>query len=162
MTLILDTNVGEPWIDAVQDLERRLMLSKARVRVKAARDLGEVSEGLRIVVCSCLHDLRVQNLLRGFSRLQPSSEHSFLPYSNLFERASRLICKSCKRQCCSSIVHYMPFYIAKLVMLRLRCNDHTLERHDFIMRQAFVDTLAVSVTSGWASIHEDVRASLIV
>lgn len=54
MTLILDTNVGEPWIDAVQDLERRLMLSKARVRVKAARDLGEVSEGLRIVAATKL------------------------------------------------------------------------------------------------------------
>jgi len=51
MILILDTNVGEPWIDAVQDFERRLTLSKTRSRVKAARDLGGVLEGLRIVVC---------------------------------------------------------------------------------------------------------------
>ena len=49
-TLILDTPVGEPWIDAIGDLEKRLETIKARSRVKAARDLGEVSEGLRIVV----------------------------------------------------------------------------------------------------------------
>jgi hypothetical protein len=50
-TLILDTNVGESWIDAIGDFEKRLTLSKSRTRVKATRDLGEVTEGLRIVVC---------------------------------------------------------------------------------------------------------------
>lgn len=49
-TLILDTPVGEPWIDSIGDLEKRLETIKARSRVKAARDLGEVVEGLRIVV----------------------------------------------------------------------------------------------------------------
>ena len=49
-TTLLDTNVGEPWIDAIMDFERRMMTAKARLRVKAARDLGEVVEGLRIVV----------------------------------------------------------------------------------------------------------------
>ncbi len=49
--LILDTDVGENWIGAMEDFERRLETSKARSRVKAARDLGEVAEGLRIVVC---------------------------------------------------------------------------------------------------------------
>ena len=48
--IILDTNVGEPWINAIIDFERRLVISKARTRVKAARDLAEVIEGLRIVV----------------------------------------------------------------------------------------------------------------
>ncbi|KAF8974178.1 Sac2 family-domain-containing protein [Flammula alnicola] len=51
---ILDTNVGEPWIDAIMDFERRLNTSKARSRVKAARDLGEVIEGLRIVAATKL------------------------------------------------------------------------------------------------------------
>ena len=50
-TIILDTNVGEPWIDAILDFERRLNTAKVKTRVKAARDLGEVIEGLRIVVC---------------------------------------------------------------------------------------------------------------
>ena len=49
-TLILDTDVGEPWITAIGDFERRLVSLKLRVRVKAARDLTDVAEGLRIVV----------------------------------------------------------------------------------------------------------------
>lgn len=57
-TTILDTNVGEPWIDAIIDFERKLTTAKARTRVKAARDVGEVMEGLRIVVT----DLFLQNV----------------------------------------------------------------------------------------------------
>lgn len=49
-TTLLDTNVGEPWLDAVPDFERRMTTAKSRLRVKAARDLGDVIEGLRIVV----------------------------------------------------------------------------------------------------------------
>lgn len=49
-TTILDTDVGEPWIAAITDFERRLDVLNARSRVKAARDLGDVAEGLRIVV----------------------------------------------------------------------------------------------------------------
>jgi len=48
---ILDTNPGEPWIAAITDFEQRLDVLKARSRVRAARDLGDVAEGLRIVVC---------------------------------------------------------------------------------------------------------------
>jgi len=53
-TLILDSDVGEPWITPVEDFERRLETSKARSRVKAARDLGEIAEGLRIVAATKL------------------------------------------------------------------------------------------------------------
>lgn len=49
-TLILDSDVGEQWITAICDFERRLDILETRARVKAARDLGEVAEGLRIVV----------------------------------------------------------------------------------------------------------------
>ncbi|KAF8192463.1 vacuolar sorting protein [Pholiota molesta] len=51
---ILDTNVGEPWIESIIDFERRLNTIQARTRVKAARDLGEVAEGLRIVAATKL------------------------------------------------------------------------------------------------------------
>ena len=51
-TLILDTRVDENWIPAIVEFERRLDTLKLRVRVKAARDLSEVAEGLRIVVSS--------------------------------------------------------------------------------------------------------------
>jgi hypothetical protein len=50
ITTILDTDVDELWIPAVADFERRLDALKMRGRVRAARDLGEVAEGLRIVV----------------------------------------------------------------------------------------------------------------
>lgn len=49
-SVILDTNVGEPWIATIDDFERRLEALRLRGRVKAARDLTEVAEGLRIVV----------------------------------------------------------------------------------------------------------------
>ena len=49
-TLILDTRVDENWIPAIVEFERRLDTLKLRVRVKAARDLSEVAEGLRLVV----------------------------------------------------------------------------------------------------------------
>ncbi|EPQ59401.1 hypothetical protein GLOTRDRAFT_55363 [Gloeophyllum trabeum ATCC 11539] len=50
--LILDSEVGDSWIPAVEQLERLLGTYKARMRVKAARDLAEVAEGLRIVVAT--------------------------------------------------------------------------------------------------------------
>ncbi|KAL0949390.1 hypothetical protein HGRIS_009454 [Hohenbuehelia grisea] len=53
-TLILDTDVGEPWITAIEDFERKLDTVNARSRVKAARDLTEVNEGLRIVAATKL------------------------------------------------------------------------------------------------------------
>ncbi|KAJ7228512.1 vacuolar sorting protein [Mycena pura] len=53
-TLILDSDVGESWIFPIEDFERRLDAAKGRSRVKAARDLGEVTEGLRIVAATKL------------------------------------------------------------------------------------------------------------
>ncbi|KAF8195726.1 Sac2 family-domain-containing protein [Mycena galopus ATCC 62051] len=53
-TLILDSDVGEAWILGIEEFERRLDTAKGRSRVKAARDLGEVTEGLRIVAATKL------------------------------------------------------------------------------------------------------------
>ncbi|KAI0775920.1 Vps52-domain-containing protein [Trametes elegans] len=53
-TLILDTRVSEDWIPAIVEFERRLDILKVRVRVKAARDMSEVAEGLRIVAATKL------------------------------------------------------------------------------------------------------------
>ncbi|CDO71327.1 hypothetical protein BN946_scf184908.g85 [Trametes cinnabarina] len=52
--LILDTRVDEQWIPAITEFERKLDTLKVRVRVKAARDLSEVAEGLRIVAATKL------------------------------------------------------------------------------------------------------------
>ncbi|KAH9966054.1 vacuolar sorting protein [Russula dissimulans] len=54
VTTILDTDVGEPWIPVVADFERQLEALRVRARVRAARDLGEVAEGLRIVAATKL------------------------------------------------------------------------------------------------------------
>jgi len=83
-TLLLDTPVGEPWIDAVGQLETRLQSINARGRVKASRDLGEIAEALRIVVRrpstlvsslgnSPRHTIKVATKLRAFflALLQP-------------------------------------------------------------------------------------------
>jgi hypothetical protein len=62
-TLILDTNVGEPWIDAIAQFEAKIGAIKARGRVKASKDLGDVAQALRIVV-SVLFELYCKNNLR--------------------------------------------------------------------------------------------------
>ncbi|KAA1466314.1 vacuolar sorting protein [Dentipellis sp. KUC8613] len=53
-TVILDTRVDESWIPAIENFEHRLDVLRARTRVKAARDLGEVAEGLRIAAATKL------------------------------------------------------------------------------------------------------------
>lgn len=49
-TAILDTDVSEEWLNFIPDFEQRLSALKSRMKVKAARDLNDVAEGLRIVV----------------------------------------------------------------------------------------------------------------
>ncbi|KDR83878.1 hypothetical protein GALMADRAFT_236339 [Galerina marginata CBS 339.88] len=87
-TTILDTNVGEPWIDAILDFERRLNTSKARTRVKAARDLGEVVEGLRIVAATKLRSffLALLQPIRSnvTTNMQVIQTSVLLKYSSLF------------------------------------------------------------------------------
>jgi vacuolar protein sorting-associated protein 52 len=58
-TLILDTEVGEPWLTAIPEFEKNLDTVAARARVKAARDVAEVAEGLRIVVSSIFQPLTI-------------------------------------------------------------------------------------------------------
>lgn len=50
VTTILDTAVGEPWIPVIEEFQQKLQSIKVRSRVKAARDLAELVEGLRIAV----------------------------------------------------------------------------------------------------------------
>ncbi|KJA29930.1 hypothetical protein HYPSUDRAFT_153092 [Hypholoma sublateritium FD-334 SS-4] len=87
-SIILDTNVGEPWIDAITDFERRLNTSKARTRVKAARDLGEVAEGLRIVAATKLRAffLALFQPIRGSvtTNMQVIQTSVLLKYGSLF------------------------------------------------------------------------------
>ncbi|KAF5388452.1 hypothetical protein D9615_000536 [Tricholomella constricta] len=87
-TVILDSPVGESWIEVIQDFERRLETTKARSRVKAARDLGEVAEGLRIVAATKLRAffLALFQPIRGSvtTNMQVIQTSVLLKYSELF------------------------------------------------------------------------------
>ncbi|KZP00006.1 vacuolar sorting protein [Calocera viscosa TUFC12733] len=50
--LILDGNVSDAWIPGIEELEVKLDTIQQRTRVKAAKDLSEVAEGLRIVAAT--------------------------------------------------------------------------------------------------------------
>ncbi|KAF8351571.1 vacuolar sorting protein [Amanita rubescens] len=87
-TTILDTEVGEPWISTIDDFERRLVMIKSRVRVKGARDLAEVSEGLRIVAATKLRAFFLalfQPIRKSVTtNMQVIQTSIFLKYSSLF------------------------------------------------------------------------------
>ncbi|KAI0053019.1 vacuolar sorting protein [Auriscalpium vulgare] len=90
---ILDTDVGEPWIPVIQDFERHLESLQARSRVRAARDLGEVAEGLRIVAATklrafflaLLHPIRTSMT----TNMQVMQTSVFLRYRPLYTFLSR-------------------------------------------------------------------------
>ncbi|GJJ07494.1 hypothetical protein Clacol_001696 [Clathrus columnatus] len=52
--VILDTQVGEPWLTVIPEFAIRLDALKTRQRVRAVRALSEVAEGLRIVAATKL------------------------------------------------------------------------------------------------------------
>ena len=64
-TTILDTDVGDTWLSVIPEFEHRLSTIKERKRVKAARDLAEVVEGLRIVVCRLCLVYNILTFLAG-------------------------------------------------------------------------------------------------
>ncbi|KAF8631583.1 hypothetical protein AX15_002333 [Amanita polypyramis BW_CC] len=85
---ILDTEVGEPWISVINDFERRLVMIKSRARVKGARDLAEVAEGLRIVAATKLRTFFLA-LFQPFRRsvttnMQVIQTSVLMKYSPLF------------------------------------------------------------------------------
>lgn len=92
-TLILDTPVGEPWIPAIVEFENRLDAVKVRVRVKAARDLAEVAEGLRIVAATKLRTFFLAMLqpIRSSmtTNMQVIQTSVLLKYRSLFEFLQR-------------------------------------------------------------------------
>ena len=61
--------MDETWLTAIPDFEHRLNSTNARKRVKAARDLSEVTEGLRIVVCFLIIGLTLSKSMRWISEI---------------------------------------------------------------------------------------------
>jgi len=87
-TIILDTPVGEPWNEAIGEFESRLNALKVRARVKAARDLTEVAEGMRIVAATKLRTffLALLQPIRSSmtTNMQVMQMSIFLKYKPLF------------------------------------------------------------------------------
>ncbi|KAH0839918.1 Sac2 family-domain-containing protein [Lanmaoa asiatica] len=87
-TTLLDTEVGEAWILVVADFERRLNIVRARSRVKAARELADVVEALRIVTATKLRAffLALLNAIKNSvtTNMQVLQSSGFLKYRALF------------------------------------------------------------------------------
>ncbi|KAF7967329.1 hypothetical protein HWV62_34707 [Athelia sp. TMB] len=92
-TLILDTPVSEKWLPAMVEFEHRLDTLRARSRVKAARDLGEVAEGLRIVASTKLRAFFLAMLqpirTSVTTNMQVLQSSIFLKYKALFSFLQR-------------------------------------------------------------------------
>ncbi|KAG8218632.1 vacuolar sorting protein [Butyriboletus roseoflavus] len=87
-TTLLDTEVGEAWIPVVADFERRLDTLRARSRVRAARELTDVVEALRIVTATKLRAffLALLNAIKNSvtTNMQVLQSAGFLKYRALF------------------------------------------------------------------------------
>ncbi|KAK7060497.1 Vacuolar protein sorting-associated protein 52 [Paramarasmius palmivorus] len=91
--IILDTDVSEQWLTVIEEFERHLDMIKGRGRVKAARDLTEVAEGLRIVAATKLRAffLALLKPIRSSvtTNMQVLQTSVFLKYRSLFAFLSR-------------------------------------------------------------------------
>ncbi|KAF7793700.1 hypothetical protein EIP86_004816 [Pleurotus ostreatoroseus] len=142
-TLILDTKVGEPWIAAIEDFERRLEALRLRGRVKAARDLTEVSEGLRIVAATKLRQFFL-NLLTPMrtsmsTNLSVIQTSVFLKYRSLYaflQRQAPPVASEIQRAYVGSARTYFETgfrrYIRSLGWIKAR----TIEKTDTIVTGA--------------------------
>ncbi|KAG8932947.1 hypothetical protein FRC02_000298 [Tulasnella sp. 418] len=102
--LILDTPVGEPWIGAIEEFEQRLEAIKARARVKAARDMSDVAEGLRIVAAtklrafflSAMQPIR-NNISTNMHVLQTSVFLKYRPLFAFLQRRAKSVAQELQR-----------------------------------------------------------------
>ncbi|KAH7887619.1 vacuolar sorting protein [Phlebopus sp. FC_14] len=131
---LLDTDVGEPWIRAVHDFELRLDALNARSRVKAARDLMDVSEGLRIVTATKLRAFFLA-LLQPIkdsvtTNLQVLQSSVFTKYRSLFaflQRQAMSVAKEVQDSYIAAVRTYYETsfrrYIRSLGWLRSRVSE---------------------------------------
>ncbi|KAG8858375.1 hypothetical protein FRB91_009827 [Serendipita sp. 411] len=92
-TLLLDTNVGEPWLEAIPQFEKIFDSIKERGRVKASKDLTEVAQALGLVVATKLRSFFLallqpirSNMSTNMQVLQTSV---LLKYRTLFKYLQR-------------------------------------------------------------------------
>lgn len=142
-TLILDTPVGDAWIEAITEFESRLEALKLRGRVKAARDLAEVAEGLRIVAATKLrvHFLGMLNPIRtsvttNLNMLQTSLWSKYRPLFAFLQRQAAPVASEVQRAYVGTVRTYFETgfrrYIRSLGYIKAR----TVEKADTIVAGA--------------------------
>ncbi|KAG9317449.1 vacuolar sorting protein [Chiua virens] len=133
-TTLLDTEVGEPWIPAVADFERRLDSLHARSRVKAARELADIVEALRIVTATKLRAffLALLNAIKNSvtTNMQVLQSSGFLKYRTLFgflKRQAEPVAKEIQESYIAAVRTYYETafrrYIRSLGLLRARVTE---------------------------------------
>ncbi|GJE84132.1 Vps52-domain-containing protein [Phanerochaete sordida] len=135
-TIILDTPVGDPWIEAITEFEARLEALKLRGRVKAARDLAEVAEGLRIVAATKLraHFLAMlgpirTNVTTNLNMLQTSLWSKYRPLFAFLQRQAAPVASEVQRAYVGTVRTYFETgfrrYIRSLGYIKTRLVEKT-------------------------------------
>ncbi|KAI9574682.1 vacuolar sorting protein [Boletus coccyginus] len=133
-TTLLDTEVGERWIPVVADFETRLDTLRARSRVKAARELADVVEALRIVTATKLRAffLALLNTIKKSvtTNMQVLQSSGFLKYRALFgflKRQAESVAKEIQESYIAAARTYYETafrrYIRSLGLLRARVTE---------------------------------------
>ncbi|TFK55898.1 Vps52-domain-containing protein [Heliocybe sulcata] len=146
-TLILDSDCGEPWILAVEQLERLIGTYKARMRVKAAKELAEVAEGLRIIAatkCRGFFLALIRPMRHSMStNIQVIQTSVFLKYKPLFtflQRQAPEVAQEIQKTYISSARTYYETgfrrYIRSLGWIKAR----TVEKSEYITTGGDLDT----------------------
>lgn len=148
---ILDTPISDAWIPAVKQLEALIESVSAHanasrnppdaVRVKAAKDLEGVLEGVRIAVSALRrYPERYNNNCRIASaalRLRRKYERISFLYFNQFVPASRPISRSYKTQFSSrSISPCIAFFKGERLVLQKNFASHTCDVPNSTMKLA--------------------------
>ncbi|KIP07046.1 hypothetical protein PHLGIDRAFT_30209 [Phlebiopsis gigantea 11061_1 CR5-6] len=142
-TRILDTPVGDTWVESIPEFETRLEALKLRGRVKAARDLSEVAEGLRIVAATKLrtHFLALLTPIRtsittNLSVLQSSLFMKYRPLFAFLQRQAPTVASEVQRAYVGAVRTYFETgfrrYIRSLGSIKAR----TVEKPDNIVTGA--------------------------
>ncbi|EPT03684.1 hypothetical protein FOMPIDRAFT_1035291 [Fomitopsis schrenkii] len=138
-TIILDTHVGESWIEAIYEFESKLDALKVRARVKAARDLSEVAEGLRIVAATKLRTFFLAllqpirtSMTTNMQVLQTSIFHKYRPLFTFLQRHAASVANEVQRAYVGAARTYYETgfrrYIRSLGYVKAR----TVEKTDLI------------------------------
>ncbi|KAG9017341.1 hypothetical protein FRB95_013845 [Tulasnella sp. JGI-2019a] len=155
VTALLDTPVGEPWIALIEDFEQRLQIIKSRSRVKAARDLTELVEGLRIAAATkiraffnaMMQPIRT-NISTNMNVLQTSVFLKYAPLYAFLQRQAKPVAQEIQRAYigCAKLYYETGFrrYTRNLGYIKLRTVDKQLLIGDVTTDQG-VPTVFVDV-----------------